>query len=250
MVLFNIYDDWLKTISSYTAFSRLLLILRAFHVNQERCKVILRPDKETVTLAHHVWPNLTDEEWISVEVQLKDLILADYGKKNNVNVASLTQSEIRDIILGMDIAPPSMQRQEIAEIEKSAKEASQLNAVTTKTTNVHGEELIVTTTSQYEQQTYASKTDWRVRAISASNLHLRTSHIYVASEDCSEQGYTYILPKNVLKKFITIADLRTQICCYLYGVSPPDNPHVKEVRVLTAAQWPLTDPSEDFLRTL
>jgi len=30
----------------------------------------------------------------------QDLILADYGKKNNVNVASLTQSEIRDIILG------------------------------------------------------------------------------------------------------------------------------------------------------
>ena len=36
MVLFNIYDDWVKTVSSYTAFSRLLLILRAFHVNQER----------------------------------------------------------------------------------------------------------------------------------------------------------------------------------------------------------------------
>ena len=35
---------------------------------------------------------------------LKDLILADYGKKNNVNVASLTQSEIRDVILGMEIA--------------------------------------------------------------------------------------------------------------------------------------------------
>ena len=28
---------------------------------------------------------------------MKDLILADYGKKNNVNVASLTQSEIRDV---------------------------------------------------------------------------------------------------------------------------------------------------------
>ncbi|KAJ0409334.1 hypothetical protein ATCC90586_000571 [Pythium insidiosum] len=40
-----------------------------------------------------------DEQWLKVEVQLKDLILADYGKKNNVNVASLTQSEIRDIIL-------------------------------------------------------------------------------------------------------------------------------------------------------
>merc|ERR1719178_456254 len=128
--------------------------------------MILKPEKSTITEPHHIWPSLSDDEWISVEVALKDLILVDYGKKNNVNVASLTQSEIRDIILGMEIAPPSMQRQEIAEIEKQAKEASQLNAVTTKTTNVHGEELIVTTTSQYEQQTYASKTDWRVRAIS------------------------------------------------------------------------------------
>ena len=29
MVLFNIYDDWLKTVSSYTAFLRLVLILRS-----------------------------------------------------------------------------------------------------------------------------------------------------------------------------------------------------------------------------
>lgn len=54
-----------------------------------------------IAQAHHIWPTLTDDEWIKCEVALKDLILADYGKKNNVNVASLTQSEIRDIILGM-----------------------------------------------------------------------------------------------------------------------------------------------------
>jgi pre-mRNA-processing factor 8 len=34
---------------------------------------------------------------------------------------------------------------------------------------VHGEEIVVTTSSQYEQNTFSSKTDWRVRAISASN---------------------------------------------------------------------------------
>ena len=118
MLLFNLFDDWLKSISSYTAFSRLILILRSLHVNNERAKAILKPDKTTVTLSHHIWPNLSDDEWIKVEIQLKDLILADYGKKNNVNVDSLTQSEIRDIILGQDIAPPSMQRQQIAEIEK------------------------------------------------------------------------------------------------------------------------------------
>ena len=82
MVLFNLYDDWLKTISSYTAFSRLILIQRALHVNTDRTKVILKPDKGTITEPHHIWPSLTDEEWIGVENRLKDLILDDYGKKN------------------------------------------------------------------------------------------------------------------------------------------------------------------------
>jgi len=58
-----------------------------------------------------------------------------------------------------------------------------LTAVTTRTTNVHGEELIVTTTSPYEQASHVSKTDWRVRAISATNLYLRVNHIYVNSDD-------------------------------------------------------------------
>ena len=61
------------------------------------------------------------------------------------------QSEIRDIILGAEITPPSQQRQQIAEIEKQAREGGQMTAVTTKTANVHGDELIVTTTSPYEQ---------------------------------------------------------------------------------------------------
>ena len=85
---------------------------------------------------------------------------------------------------------------------------------------------ITTTTSNYERQTFSSKTEWRVRAISATNLHLRTNHIYVSSDDIKETGYTYILPKNVLKKFICISDLRSQISAYMYGVSPPDNPQV------------------------
>ena len=73
---------------------------------------------------------------------------------------------------------------------------------------------------------FGSKTDWRVRAISAANLHLRVNHIYVNSDDIRETGFTYVLPKNILKKFICIADLRTQITGYLYGVSPPDNKNV------------------------
>jgi pre-mRNA-processing factor 8 len=259
MVLFNLFDDWLKSIPSYTAFSRLILILRALHVNTERTKVILKPDKTTITEPHHIWPTLTDEEWIKVEVSLKDLILADYGKKNNVNVASLTQSEIRDIILGMEISAPSQQRQQIAEIEKQTKEQSQLTATTTRTVNKHGDEIIVTTTSNYERQTFSSKTEWRIRAISATNLHLRTNHIYVSSDDIKETGYTYILPKNILKKFIVISDLRTQIAGYLYGVSPTDNPQVKEIRcIVLVPQWgthqtvhlPNSLPQHEYLKEM
>jgi len=41
-----------------------------------------------------------------------------------------------------------------------------------------------------------------------------------------------------LKKFIIISDLRTQIAGYIYGISPPDNPHVKEIRaIVMVPQW-------------
>ncbi len=86
-----------------------------------------------------------------------------------------------------------------------------MTATSTRTVNKHGDEIISTTTSNYETQTFSSKTEWRVRAISATNLHLRTNHVDVSSDDIKETGYTYILRKNVLKKFITISDLRYQI---------------------------------------
>ena len=233
MVLFNLYDDWLKTISSYTAFSRLVLILRALHVNMDKTKLLLRPDKTVITQEHHIWPSLSDEDWIKVETQLRDLILNDYGRKNNVNTSSLTSSEARDIILGMEISAPSMQRQQAAEIEKQQEEQKQITAVTTKTQNVHGEEIIVTTTSQFEQQSFASKTEWRTRAIATSNLRTRANNIYISSDDIREDDHhTYIMPKNILKRFITIADLRVQVAGYLYGSSPPDNDQIKEVRTI------------------
>ncbi|KAL4962291.1 U4/U6-U5 snRNP complex subunit PRP8 [Aspergillus stella-maris] len=259
MVLFNLYDEWLKTISPYTAFSRLILILRALHVNIDKAKIILRPDKSVITLEHHIWPSLSDEDWMKVEVQLRDLILNDYGKKNNVNVQSLTSSEVRDIILGMEISAPSLQRQQAAEIEKQQEEAKQLTAVTTKTQNARGEDIIVTTTSQYEQQSFASKTEWRTRAIATSNLRTRANNIYVSSDDIRNEGYTYIMPKNILKRFIMIADLRVQVAGYLYGSSPPDNDQVKEIRTIVMIpqvgntreiQLPQQLPQHDYLGNL
>ena len=52
-----------RSISSYTAFSRLILILRALHVHNDRAKMIMKPDKTTITEPHHVWPTLSDDDW-------------------------------------------------------------------------------------------------------------------------------------------------------------------------------------------
>lgn len=234
MLMYNLYDDWLvdnKT-EPGTAFSRLILILRALHVNQEKAKIILRPDRSVVTQDYHIWPSYTMEQWVNVENQLSDLILNDYGKKNNVNVASLTQHEIRDLILGQEIKAPSLRRQEIAAIEQQDQEQSQLTALKTKTQNVHGEEIVTVTTSNYEQQTFQSKTEWRSRAISTTNLHLRAKQIYVSSEDIVEDHFTYVMPKNILKKFIQISDLRAQVGALLYGSSPKGQSMIKEIKAI------------------
>lgn len=67
------------------------------------------------------------------------------------------------------------------------------------------------------------------------------------------------MPKNILKKFICIADLRTQIAGYLYGLSPQDNPQVKEIRcIVMPPQWgshqhvnlPSALPEHEFLNDL
>ena len=263
MVLCNLYDEWTKSgnISSYTAFSRLILILRALHVNMDKTKLLLRPDKTVITQEHHIWPTLSDEDWIKVETQLRDLILFDYGKKNSVNVSSLTSSEVRDIILGMEISAPSMQRQQAAEIEKQQQEQQQLTAVTTETQNVHGEKLIVTTTSQYEQQSFSSRAEWRLRALATTNLRTRSNNIYINSEDIreGEDHFSYIMPVNILKRFIVIADLRVQVAGYLYGASPPDNSQVKEIRAIAMipqvgntreVQLPHQLPQHEYLQGL
>ncbi|EGR30484.1 pre-mRNA processing factor 8, putative [Ichthyophthirius multifiliis] len=259
MVVFNLYDNWLSTCSSFTAFSRLILILRALHVNIDKARMILKPNKQVITQPNHIWPSLTDDEWVKVEVELKNLILADYAKKNNVNVTALTQMEIRDIILGQEMAPPSMKDEQIKDVEKQHKEAAHQTEVTVKTTNVLGEEITVTVQKPYEQQQFKSHANWRIKAISATNLHLRAKHIYVNSDDIQESGFTYILPKNILEKFISIADFGTQIGGYMYGISPPGHPHVKEVRCIImvpqigskdSVTFPQLMPDSEYLKYL
>nr|DAD20499.1 TPA_asm: hypothetical protein HUJ06_021962 [Nelumbo nucifera] len=67
------------------------------------------------------------------------------------------------------------------------------------------------------------------------------------------------MPKNILKKFICIADLRTQIAGYLYGISPQTILRLKKSAVLPChhrggihqqVHLPSALPEHDFLNDL
>lgn len=227
MVLFNLYDDWLSTVSPYTAFSRLMLIMRALAVNKTKSWDILRPSATVKVLPEHLWPSHSPEDWMKIELRLKDLIIDDYARKNSVPANALTQSEIRDIILGVQIAPPSEERQQLA-----AEEAQNtLTAVTTRTTTRTGEIKVVQTLSHYEQTQYQSKSDWRKRALQVSNLFIRTSRFAVPPDGIidDETTKTFILPLNIMKKFVEIADPYVQICAVMFGRVADDDDKIVEV---------------------
>lgn len=97
-----------------------------------------------------------------------------------------------------------------------------------------------------------------MRAISATHLPLRLQHIYVSNDDVKDDAasFTFVLPKNILRAFITAADLRTQVAAYLYGTSPPDNKQIKEIKAVAwvpqrgsnnSVELPSTLPKDDFL---
>ena len=150
-----------------------------------------------------------------MEVELKNLVINDYSKKNNINPASLTQLEIRDIILGMEMPTPNVQNEQVKNVEGKAQDGA---AVTVQTVNDQNQRITTTTTTNYEQGQFKSHTDWRLRAISATNMLMRTNNVWTNSEDIKEAGMTYIMPKNLLKKFVCVSDLKIQIFGFLYGV--------------------------------
>lgn len=83
-----------------------------------------------------------------------------------------------------------------------------------------------------------SENDWRDDAIAAKFLYLRANHLYVSSKDMDVAGDTYVVPANILKTFLRIGHLRTQIAGYMYGKSTSDNPRVKEIHCLVMPpQW-------------
>jgi pre-mRNA-processing factor 8 len=150
----------------------------------------------------------------------------------------------------MEIAAPSIQRQQMADIEKSTEAAAQVTAIQTRTTNITGDEIQVVTTTAYEQQVFSSKTDWRIRAISATNIPLRLQHVYVTNDDVKDDLPTFVLAKNIMKSFVCAADLRTPVAGYLFGTVAADNSRVIEVKAVAVVPQRASQRSVELVNDL
>ena len=57
MLVFDLYDDWTESISSFTCFNRMVLILRGFHLNAKTGSILLKEiSKEKKS--EFVWPTI------------------------------------------------------------------------------------------------------------------------------------------------------------------------------------------------
>lgn len=111
-------------------------------------------------------------------------------------------------------------------------DSSSGSAMKIKSTNAQGEEIMVVTSTNYETQTFSTKNEWRKRAIANSLLYMRLKTIYLASDDFVEEKDVFILPKNLLKRFVEISDTKAQVAGYIFGKKAAGHEKVKEIRTI------------------
>ncbi|KAM1015876.1 hypothetical protein ACFX2I_045569 [Malus domestica] len=107
---------------------------------------------------------------LPIEEQPKQIIVTRKGMLDPLEVHLLDFPNM--VIKGSELQLPfqACLNKEKANMLLKPDRMAITEAVTTSITNVHTDQLIVTTTSCYEQEVHRSKTDWRGRAIFAANL--------------------------------------------------------------------------------
>jgi len=159
-----------------------------------------------------MWPKLEAGEWLHVETSLKDLIVADYCKRNAVDVSRITPTEIRDILLGQEIASLSVQ-QARSELIDRAKQTIQTDAIR-KSGKI--KESRKGNTKSFVPRSHHSKTEWRQRAL-ATRARPEVSEVDTLSPKHVQSRESVILPSNILYMVSRCSDVYNKVVVLLYG---------------------------------
>jgi len=216
---FNLYDDWIKNISPFTAFSRLVLILKGLEFNQEKVKRLLG---FSMDFSHktNFWPFFTDEEWVKNEIFLKDLILEGFSLKNKIDPESLFETEIRDIVFGC-------YKRDFQEFSSNEKNVPQNISFS----NVPGKKMktvIISKNWKNYMELVFLKNDFE-----NFNKKLKLlKKIEIKKGKFVENSTCYIFPKNLLKKlFFNFTKNHTNIFM-IFGDLSRSHTSIIEIRVL------------------
>mmetsp|Transcript_19339 Transcript_19339/g.27230 ORF Transcript_19339/g.27230 Transcript_19339/m.27230 type:complete len:2264 (-) Transcript_19339:163-6954(-) len=211
LLIFNIYDNWLKNSSSYTAFARLLLILRGLHINYKKTISILNIGYKNLSSSRSLWPDLDSQEWINVEVILKDLIINDYCQRHKVATSSLTQVEIRDIILGLE---QYLKTKPIRTHDAKQKE----EMTTSKTVSKNNVVIKSFTKSPYEKIKFKSKKNWKLRMLRKINTFAIIKNLFINKIDkFNVNSRIFLISKYLILKFASVSDTSSETFGYIYG---------------------------------
>merc|ERR1712176_1478063 len=112
-----------------------------------------------------------------------------------------------------------------------------------KSMDKNGNTLITATTSPYENSQYFAKNSWRKRCIELCSLSSRADVILFKSFNTLANprkgipGIIYTFPDNLIKNFILISDLRTQIGGFIFKQDDQDH-HTSVIRsIFLPPQW-------------
>ena len=221
-IFFNLYDNWLNSVSPFTAFSRLILILKGLEFDFEKINKLLGFNSREKR-AQHFWPLFSDDQWIEIEIVLKDLILKDFADKNNIDPTNLFQSEIRDIIFG--------NQNNILNISSRGAgfEEKTLNTVHTFTNSGKKLKTMVSSTNLAYQSNSTLKGDFFHKNIKSTKFLRDIVIPKTFKVSCS---YHYIFPVNLLKKLICDTYDSILTVSIIFGKPLILNVNIIEIRVI------------------
>lgn len=187
-IFFNLYDNWINTVSPFTAFSRLVLILRGFEVDEKKMKKILGISLNLIE-KDRFWPIFNDKEWIENEIIIKDLILENFANKNKIDPENFFQTEVRDIIFGSYIKEP--------ESFLTANKNNKLHTVST--CNNFGKRLRTLVSFKNIKKQFVLN-PFKTHSIGIGNAVKLLKKIKIKKEKGNRKSGYYIFPRNLLKK--------------------------------------------------
>jgi len=219
-IFFNLYDNWTKNISAFTAFSRLILILKGLEVNELKMKQIFKHSFD-LEESQNFWPFFNNEEWIENEIIIKDLILENFGNKNKIEPETLFQSEIRDIIFG------SYNKDSVT----YSVENKNNNLHTVSTMNNFGKKLKTVVSNKNINKKFKFTSIKKNFSFKFRNPKiLRKIELKKGKND--QETKFYIFPRNLLKKFIFDFNYSPTTFFLVLGKLLKFSSNIVEVRIL------------------